>query len=462
MNRIHFIGISGSGLSAIARLLLESGYLVSGSDRTPTAIAGELEQLGATIFTGHTASNVMGADVVVRSSAIPDDNIEVIAARENSIPVLKRAEFLGQILQKKTLIAISGTHGKTTTTAMAAWVFQQIGRDPSYIIGGISKNLGNNAHAGHGDEFIIEADEYDRMFLGLNPDVILVTYMEHDHPDCFPTPEIYRQAFMEFIQRLSPAGLLIVNGDHNPTASLLKDAPEGCRKFSIGLSKGANYRAAKVNTLPGGGSRFDLIFSLNGDWENLGQFTINLPGEHNLRNALGILAMAHQLSLPLDQVSQALSTFSGTGRRFDLVGEANGISILDDYAHHPTEIRATLQAARARFPGRRIWAVWQPHTYSRTRSLLAEFSTAFKDADRVIVTEVYAAREANPGFSARSVAEAIKNQEVHFSPTLVDATETLLAQIQPGDVILVLSAGDADCISRDVLSALEMKGTSHD
>jgi UDP-N-acetylmuramate--alanine ligase len=462
MKRVHFIGISGSGLSAIARLLLESGYLVSGSDRTPTAIAGELEQLGATIFTGHAASNVVGADVVVRSSAIPDDNIEVIAAREKGLPVLKRAEFLGQILPQKTLIAIAGTHGKTTTTAMAAWALHQLGRDPSYIIGGVSKNLGNNAHSGHGDEFVIEADEYDRMFLGLTPDVILVTYMEHDHPDCFPTPEIYYQVFVEFIQRLTSGGLLIVNGDHIPTASLLKDAPKGCRKFSFGLSNGVNYRAANLNTLPGGGSRFDLLFSESNTCENLGQFSVNLPGLHNLRNALVVLALAHQRSLPLDLVGQALTTFSGTGRRFDLVGEANGITILDDYAHHPTEIRATMQAARARFPGRRIWAVWQPHTYSRTHSLMAEFSTAFKDADRVIVTEVYAAREVNPGFSAHSVAETMTNPEVHFSPTLGDATQTLLDQIQPGDVVIVLSAGDADCISREVFSALQMKGTNHD
>ena len=462
MKHVHFIGISGSGLSAIARLLLESGYLVSGSDRTPTAITGELEQLGAMIFTGHSASNVVGADVVVRSSAIPNDNVEVLAAQESQIPVIKRSEFLNQFLSEKTLIAIAGTHGKTTTTAMAAWALHQIDRDPSYIIGGISKNIGTNAHAGHGDEFVIEADEYDRMFLGLTPDIILVTYMEHDHPDCFPTLEIYHQAFVEFIQRLTPGGLLIVNGDHTPTACLLKDAPEGSRKFSVGLSKGVNYQAANLRTLHGGGIQFDLLFYDTDACENLGQFSVNLPGLHNLRNALLVLAMAHQRSLPLDLVGQALFTFTGTDRRFDLVGEANGISILDDYAHHPTEIRATLQAARARFPGRRLWAVWQPHTYSRTLSLLAEFSIAFQDADRVIVTEVYAARENNPGFSARSVVEAMTYPEVHFSPTLGDATQTLLDQIQPGDVVFVLSAGDADCISRDVFSALQMKGTNHD
>jgi len=461
MEHIHFIGISGSGLSAIARFLLESGYTVSGSDRMPTAITQELEHLGAVIYTGHSASNIEAADVVVRSSAIPDENIEVIAAQEKQIPVVKRSEFLNQILSQKTLIAVAGTHGKTTTTAMVAWALKKIGRDPSYIIGGISKDLGNNAHAGCGSEFIIEADEYDRMFLGLNPDIILLTYLEHDHPDCFPTPEIYRQAFIQFIQRITPHGLLIVNGDHPATATLAAEAPQNCRAFTIGFSAGVHYRAANLSPLPNGGRSFDLIFNQEGKWESLGHFSISLPGDHNLRNALMVLALAHQYSLPLEQIGQALQVFSGTGRRFDFLGEAKGISIIDDYAHHPTEIRATLQAARACFPGRRIWAVWQPHTFSRTRTLLQEFAASFDDADRVIVTEIYAAREADPGFSGRSVANAIIKTEVHFSPTLEDARQTLLAELKPGDVLLVLSAGDADCISREVLSALQKKKANH-
>ena len=457
MEHIHFIGISGSGLSAIARLLLESGYQVSGSDRMPTAIAQELEQLGAMIYTGHAASNIDGANLVVRSSAVPDENIEVISAQAKHIPVLKRSQFLGQILTEKAMIAIAGTHGKTTTTAMAAWVFQQCSRDPSYIIGGVSKDLGSNAHAGRGSEFIIEADEYDRMFLGLHPEIILITYLEHDHPDCFPTPQAYRQAFEQFIQQLTPDGLLIVNGDHQPTASLMDQAPHGCQSFTFGLSAEVNYRAANLTPQPAGGSDFDLIFSAEGKWQSLGHFSLGLPGLHNVRNALSVLALAHQSSLSLEKVGQALRTFRGTGRRFDLVGEALGITIIDDYAHHPTEIRATLQAARARYAGRRIWAVWQPHTFSRTLTLLQEFAASFQDADRVIVTEVYAAREVNPGFSARSVAEAIREPQVHFSPTLEDATQTLLAGLVPGDVLIVLSAGDADGISHQVFTALQEK-----
>lgn len=457
MKHIHLIGISGSGLSAIARLLVESGYQVSGSDRLPTAVTRELEQMGATIYTGHAAANIQSADLVVRSSAVPDDNVEVMAARQNHIPVLKRAEFLNQLLAEKTVVAIAGTHGKTTTTAMAAWALKQIGRDPSYLIGGVSKDLGNNAHAGAGPEFIIEADEYDRMFLGLDPDVILITYLEHDHPDCFPTPQDYRQAFIEFIQRLSPTGLLIVNGDHAPTASIITEAPPTCRAFLVGVSENVHYRAANLSPLAGGGTSFDLIFTQAGQWQSLGKFSISLPGLHNLRNALTILAMAHQQALPLDEVGRALLAFSGTSRRFDLLGKAGGITIVDDYAHHPTEIQATLQAARSRFPGQRIWAVWQPHTYSRTRTLQQEFCQAFADADQVIVTEVFAAREMDPGFSSRQVAEAIRGPQVHFSPTLADATQTLLSQLQPGDVLLVLSAGDADGISRDVFSALQKK-----
>ena len=457
MTQIHLIGISGSGLSAIARLLLESGFRVSGSDRTPGAVARELEQSGATIYSGHSAQNIQGADLVVRSSAIPDENVEVVAAQAQGIPVLKRSEFLNQVLSGKTLVAIAGTHGKTTTTALAAWVFTQCGKDPSYIIGGVSKNLGNNAHAGRGSQFIIEADEYDRMFLGLNPKIILVTYLEHDHPDCFPTPEEYRQAFIQFIQKLQPGGVLVLNGDHSPTAALVQALPADCRAYTFGISNSANYRAANIVNLPRGNRQFDLIFAEQGKWQSLGTFNLSLPGNHNLRNALAVLALAHQQSLDLSQAAVALAAFTGTGRRFDILGEINGISIIDDYAHHPTEIRAVLQAARARFPGQRIWAVWQPHTYSRTRALLKDFADSFSDADCVIVTEVYPARETNPGFSSLAVVEAMKGKDVHFSPTLEEATTVLLDQLKPGDVLLVLSAGDADLISRQVFSGLQNK-----
>ncbi len=461
MTHVHFVGISGSGLSAIARVLLESGYTVSGSDRTPTAAAEELAQLGATIYAGHAAANLSGADLVVRSSAVPDDNVEVTAALQSGIPVLKRSQFLQTLLAGKSVIAIAGTHGKTTTTAMIAWVLARLGNDPSFIIGGVSKDLGANAHAGKGTTFVIEADEYDRMFLGLSPVVCIVTYLEHDHPDCYPTPEVYRQAFVDFIHLLQPGGLLLVNGDHSPTASLAEEVAAGSKACTYGTQPGVNYMAVDVLTLAGGGTSFTLLYTDGQDRQNLGVFTVNLPGRHNLLNGLAVLALAHQQHLPLEKVGEALSLFSGTGRRFDLLGTAYGVTIINDYAHHPTEIKATLQAARARFPENRIWAVWQPHTYSRTRTLLADFAAAFSDADQVLVTEVYAARESNPGFSAIQVARQISGKPVHFSPTLEDATQTLVSHLQPGDVLLVLSAGDADQISRDVFFALQKKEPSN-
>lgn len=461
MTHVHFIGISGSGLSAIARVLLESGYTVSGSDRTPTAAAEELVQLGATIFAGHAAANIRGVDLVVRSSAVPDDNVEVTAALQSGIPVLKRSQFLQTLLAGKSVIAVAGTHGKTTTTAMIAWVLTRLGSDPSYIIGGVSKDLGVNAHAGKGETFVIEADEYDRMFLGLNPAVCIVTYLEHDHPDCYPTPEVYRQAFVDFIHLLQPGGLLLVNGDHTPTASLVEEVATGRKAYKYGTRPGVDYQAVDVRILPGGGTSFALLYTQGQEQQTLGQFSVNLPGRHNLLNGLAVLTLAHQQHLPLEKVGEALGLFSGTGRRFDVLGIANGVTIINDYAHHPTEIKATLQAARARFPENRIWAVWQPHTYSRTRTLLADFAAAFSDADQVLVMEVYAARESNPGFSAIQVAREIPGKPVHFSPTLEDATQTLVSHLQPGDILLILSAGDADQISRDVFFALQKKEPSN-
>jgi UDP-N-acetylmuramate--alanine ligase len=447
---IHLIGIGGSGLSAIARLLLESGYTVSGSDRVLSPLANELAQAGARVFGGHRAENIAGANLVVRSSAVSDDNPEVVAARAAGIAVLKRADFLGQLMAAQIGIAIAGTHGKTSTTAMTAWVLVSLGLDPSYIIGGVSKNLGNNAHAGQGRFFVIEADEYDRMFLGLAPTWILLTHLEHDHPDCYPTMDEYRQAFSDFVGRLLPGGGLLTCLDHPETAAMLSHIPAGCRAWTYGLDSAADYAAHDLTSNPQGGMSFSLVYQ----GTPLAQIVLKVPGLHNVRNALAVLGLTHQLKLPLAQVGAALAQFESTGRRFDLLGEAGGVAIYNDYAHHPTEIRTTLAAARQRYPGRRIWAVWQPHTYSRTQTLFEEFTRSFQDADRVIVTEIYASREANTGFSAAQVVAAMPHPAVQFAPTLPDAVKYLLADLRTGDVVLVLSAGDADQISQQVLDRL--------
>ncbi|TLN21313.1 UDP-N-acetylmuramate--L-alanine ligase, partial [bacterium] len=256
MTHVHLVGIGGSGLSAIARLLLESGYSVSGSDRTPSELARELAAAGATVFSGHAAENIRGADLVVRSSAIPDSNPEVQAALVAGIPVLKRADFLGRLMSGRTGIAVAGTHGKTTTTAMVAWLLTACGQKPSYIIGGVSKNLGNNAHAGQGSAFVIEADEYDRMFLGLNPRIAVVTMMEHDHPDCYPTPQEYRAAFVDFVHTLQPGGLFITNADDAQAASLAAELPAGCRVVTYGMNPDAGLRALDVKRNSEGGFSF--------------------------------------------------------------------------------------------------------------------------------------------------------------------------------------------------------------
>lgn len=458
MIHVHLIGIGGSGLSAIARLLLESGFSVSGSDRTQSDLAKQLAAAGATVFTGHTAENIRGADLVVRSSAIPDSNPEVTAALAAGIPVLKRADFLGQLMRGRLGIAVAGTHGKTTTTAMLAWLLVACGEDPSYIIGGVSKNLNNNAHAGRGQAFVIEADEYDRMFLGLSPQIAVVTMMEHDHPDCFPTAQEYYDAFAAFVRRLQPGGLLLTSADDPHAPALAAELPAGCRHLSYGMSPSADLRASSLTRNSAGGFTFQVIDNTG---EMVMEIALEVPGEHNVRNALAAFAVARELSLDLAAAASALARFSGTGRRFDLRGEANGVVIIDDYAHHPTEIRATLAAARSRYADRRIWAVWQPHTYSRTLALLPEFKNAFGDADQVIVTAIYAAREQDPGFSASQVVAEMPHPAARYIPALTDVRDTLLAELQPGDVVLVLSAGDADQVSTQILAALHHKEESH-
>jgi UDP-N-acetylmuramate--alanine ligase len=458
MTHVHFIGIGGSGLSAIARVLLERGYRVSGSDRQPTPLAQALESAGARVFIGHRAENVPGAQLVIRSSAVTDDNPEVQAALRLGIPVLKRSEFLGQLIAEKACIAVAGTHGKTTTTAMLAWALHACGQDPSYVIGGHSANLGANAHAGNGPHFVIEADEYDRMFLGLSPTLAVITNIEHDHPDCYPTAEDFYQAFRQFAARLAPGGSLLACLDDPGAARLASELEvEAVSVITYAIDAPAKYTARRLAARPGAGYRFEAARA----GQPLAQVDLQVPGEHNVRNALAALAACDLLGLPLEQAAAALGSYRGTGRRFELRGEAGGVAVIDDYAHHPTEIRATLAAARARYPGRRLWAAWQPHTYSRTRALFEAFSRAFEQADAVIVTQIYAAREPAPadGFSGLQVAAAIRHPQVHYQPELAQAARFLLENLQPGDVLLVLSAGDADQISARVLAGLSKEGS---
>jgi UDP-N-acetylmuramate--alanine ligase len=461
MTRVHFIGIGGSGLSAIARLLKESGYEVSGSDKALSPFAADLQAAGVTVYIGHHPRNVNGADWVVKSSAIADDNPEVQAALQAGIPVYKRSDFLGKLMTHKTGIAVAGTHGKTTTTAMIAWMLSALGRDPSFIVGGVMNNYGVNARMGKGTAFVIEADEYDRMFLGLAPRIAVVTNLEHDHPDCYPTFEDMFAAFEQFVNLLPPDGVLIASSEDEGSASLLPRARKSGRhvvaysvqgEMTINSPQWMQARAVKPNDRGG----FNFIASTNITEVGVQSVNVSLqvPGEHNVRNALAALSVAAVQGFSLKNAAVALGDFKGTGRRFQVVGEKNGVTVIDDYAHHPTEIRATLAAARARFPGRRILTVWQPHTYSRTQTLFLEFTRAFTDTDLVFVTEVYAAREPRQEFSSAEIVSAMPHPAARFTNSLAETTEAVLRAIRSGDVLLVLSAGDADQVSAGVLAGL--------
>jgi UDP-N-acetylmuramate--alanine ligase len=461
MKRVHFIGIGGSGLSAIARLLKESGYEVSGSDRSLSQFAVDLQNDGVSIYIGHHPRNVTGADIVIRSSAIADDNPEVEAAKLAGIPVYKRADFLGQLMSGRTGIAVAGTHGKTTTTAMIAWTLYAMGRDPSFIVGGTLNNMKVNARSGKGDPFVIEADEYDRMFLGLKPRIEVVTNLEHDHPDCYPKFEDMVSAFQSFVDLLPLDGTLIACAENEGAAALLSHARmKGLNvvsysvqsELTINTPQWMQARTLKPNER--GGYDFSIVTNMGAESTSALTASLQVPGEHNVQNALATLSVIATLGLPLQKAAEALSEFSGTGRRFEVRGERKGVTVIDDYAHHPTEIRATLAGAKTRYPSHKIWAVWQPHTYSRTQTLFFEFSRAFSDANEVLVTEIYASREPVQKFSSAEVVSSMPHSSAHYTGSLENTTDYLLKHLRSGDVLLVLSAGDADQISTNVLKGL--------
>lgn len=459
MKRVHFIGIGGSGLSAIARLLKESGYEVTGSDQAPSQFALDLQSQGVTVYIGHHPRNIGNAEMVIMSSAVKADNPEVEAAKKAGLPVYKRSDFLGQLMENKTGIAVAGTHGKTTTTAMIAWMLYAMERDPSFIVGSTLNNLKVNAHAGEGDVFVIEADEYDGMFLGLKPRIAVVTNLEHDHPDYFPKFEDMYLAFQNFVDLLPEDGTLIACAEDEGAVSLLSHARrKGLNVLSysvqgemtINSPQWVQARTIKPNACGG----FDFSVSTNLDLSTTMDVSLQVPGEHNVRNALAALSIAAMLGLPLNEAANALSEFAGTGRRFEVRGEKNGITIIDDYAHHPTEIRATLAGAKARYPNSRLWAVWQPHTYSRTKTLMMDFAKAFSDADEVLVTEIYASREGTQDFSSAEVVSIMPHASARYSGSLDETKEYLLKHLHSNDIVLVLSAGDADRLSGELLKEL--------
>jgi len=450
---VHLVGIGGIGLSAIARVLRGWGYQVSGSDQQLTPLTEALAAEGITVYPGHMAAHVEGADLIVISSAIREDNPEVLEAQRQGLPIVKREQFLGELTAGKITIAVAGTHGKTTTSAMIAWILSQAGLDPTFIVGGVMQNLGTNARAGQGAHFVVEADEYDRAFLGLHPGVAVLTALEHDHPDCYPTLEEMRAAFSAFLGQVDADGTLVVCGEDRESRDLAEKAlDQGRRLETFGLDSTWDWWAEGVRL--GNSAAFEV-------WRKdhqLGMCALQIPGRHNVLNALAALAASNRVGVEFGVAAAALTRFRGTERRFEIKGTVSGVTVVDDYAHHPTEIEATLAAARLKYPGMPIWAVFQPHTYSRTATLLDEFAGAFGGAEHVVVTGIYAARESETlGVSGIDVVQKMDHPDAHYVETLQNAAAFLLERVQAGDVVITMGAGDGYKIGEWLLQGLERR-----
>ena len=443
--RIHLVGIGGAGLSAIARVLLERGYRVSGSDLNGNALTAALSADGATIREGHHADFVTGADLLLATSAVDERHVELAAARELGIPVVKRRDFLPALTRSHFTIAVAGTHGKTTTTAMITRILQDAGKDPSFIVGGAMGDSGLNGGSGSGADFVIEADEYDNMFLGLRPAIAVVTNVEHDHPDFFATKAAQADAFSRFVDLLPQMGTLIACVDDPGARDLLQkrrslDLPA----ISYGRSDAADWRLSQL--------AFDAnetIGMITRSGQALGRLRLSIPGEHNLLNALAALIAADLRGVAFDSAAASLRHFRNAARRFQIRGVRDGITIVDDYAHHPTEIVVNLRAARRRYPAHEIWAIWQPHTYSRVKVFMPDFQRAFDAADRVLITPIYAAREQPiDGISSPILVESMRHHGgVAYAPSFKHAASALRHQANAPALVLICSAGDANQIA---------------
>lgn len=450
--RIHFVGIGGAGLSAIARILLERGYSVSGTDLRGNSLTAALTRDGARVYEGHDGRHVEGADIVLATSAAQPDHVEIAAAKALNIPVFKRKEFMPAILRGCDTIAVAGAHGKTTTTSMVIHILQTAGVDPSFIVGGTMASTGENAAVGTGPSFVIEADEYDNMFHGLNPNLAVVTNVEHDHPDFFRTPAEMRAAFGTFVGSLADGGTLVACADDAAARDIAEARHAiGGKVITYGIANpAADWRATNLRYC---GETVTASIAHRGCMRT--ELQLSVPGAHNVLNALAATAVADERGVGPEQSAAALSSFQSTARRFEFRGERDGVIVVDDYAHHPTEIRINIEAARLRYPGRQIWAVWQPHTYSRIQTFWSDFVSAFDGADQVIVTPIYAAREAPlKGVTGEALAEAISSHRAAiYSPTFDDVVETLVRFARAPAVVLIFSAGDANIIADKFLAA---------
>lgn len=436
-------------MSGIAEILLSLGMKVSGSDLRRSAVTDRLARLGATIYEGHDAANVGGATVVVTSSAVSAANPEVVEARKDKIQVIQRAEMLAELMRLKYGIAIAGMHGKTTTTSMVASVLAAGGLDPTVVVGGRVDALGSNARLGASQFLVAEADESDRSFLKLSPILAIVTNLDREHMDCYRDMHDVEQAYVTFMDKVPFYGAVTACLDNPQLASVLPRVDR--RVLTYGVAPEADYRLEFLPTGPDCFSRFH-VHTTSG---SLGPFTLHVPGRHNVLNATAAVAIAHQLEVAPERICEGIQGFRGVDRRFQKRGEARGITVVDDYGHHPTEIRATLAAARE-FTSGRIHVVFQPHRYTRTRDLLDEFGAAFPDADSVIVLPIYAASEEPlPGITAELLAEHIKGPCVRFAPDFPCAIAAAASTAREGDLIMTLGAGSVSQLGPQILEALE-------
>lgn len=448
---VHFIGIGGISMSGLAEILLEEGFTVSGSDNKESALTDHLTEHGAVIFYGQKASNIVdGINVVVYTAAIHEDNEEFMEARRRNLPMLSRAELLGQLMTNYgTPVAVAGTHGKTTTTSMLSHIFLSGEMDPTISVGGILKAIGGNIRVGHSELFVTEACEYTNSFLHFFPKIGVILNIDADHLDFFKDLDDIRHSFRLFAELLPADGTLVVNAD----IERLSEITDGlaCRVVTIGKDAALDYSASDIVYDEQGNAAFELLRR----GEPAGRITLSVGGEHNVYNALSAIAVADLLNTPLAAVQDGLLSFHGTDRRFEYKGERNGITIIDDYAHHPTEIEATLKTA-ANYPHKELWCIFQPHTYTRTKSLFPEFAQALSHADHVILADIFAARETDTlGISSEQLADAVKEHgcDAIYLPSFEAIEDFVLEHCKKGDLLITMGAGDVVNIGEKLLEA---------
>jgi UDP-N-acetylmuramate--alanine ligase len=452
--KIHFIGIGGAGMSGLARIALTHGAQVSGSDEKDSSVLAALAALGATVFSAHNAEHVQGADLVIYSNAISHSNSERVAAEKLNIPIYTRAQALALLMSESISIAVAGTHGKTTTSSMLTVALQACGVDPSFAIGGTISASGSNAHRGTGEYFVAEADESDGSFIEYKPFGAIVTNVEHDHVDYFATPADVTAAFEDFAKTISPDGFLVYCADDAGSLALgrLKNS---YLSISYGENADSDLHIDQVE-LGAKGSRARALWK----GKSIGHLELNVPGRHNIDNAAAALAVGLHLGLPIAGLLAGLASFAGTGRRFELKGTVHGIRVIDDYGHHPTEIRVTLDAARRYAGDGRLLVIFQPHRYSRTQAFMSEFASALSLADDVTLLEVYAASEKPiPGVSSEAISQSMTNGK--YVPNFVDATDSMIEMAKPGDVIMTLGAGDVSSLGPIIVDGLTKRFASN-